>query len=266
MRQWINLFENMQVQTKEYFVHVTPYKNIKSILKQGLIPNQNGGNYTDTRWISLKGVYASKNMDHLLGYLRSHGMVNFGIIVIETSSEDTLPDEDIIDPLLTKATHDVFKRHGYQVSPEFDPAEEEIEYDDPIWNEVAKEFDKLAGGKGTTDDTLIELVEYWKDFAFYLGGDIDPDYWLDIKDAITRKYRKMKAPLLDYQHSIRIPNAVGFEGFTKIIFVGGYKNNEFSVFLDKAPAEAEREISKFVSDLTACVRPYKVTGSPIRKK
>ena len=246
MRAMITIVEGKKVaRTVNYFLHVTKRANLKSILKNGLIPNFAGGNYSDTRWISLEGVYASREMDQLKTYLRAHDTKDFAILVIGIEEGSSLPDEDIVEIILQKAYEQA------KTKTNINPFEEdEIESDDPFWKVVANNFHFLASsGQRCRKDMkfLTELVDWWADFEHYQGGDVGPDEWAAMKDRAVRAYPKMVNPHLGYQHSVRIPGTVGFEGSARIVAAIDVNGMREKLVFGAIPEEAQDMVAALVN-------------------
>lgn len=216
--------ESATTAAPRYFIHCTAGKNVASITKQGLIPNGGaaplmGGNYEDSRWITLEGVYATIKPQLIINYIRAHGIQNhYGLVVIEAHPEDLLPDEDIIEDLLIRA----FKAAGGKRFHEIDDEEfEPRHWQDPWWEKVRRGFHEMAsnGQEVPYDDDMLEtLVSYWTDFEWD-GGDVGPDEWATIKDKVARHYPMMVHPDHGPRHSVRVPGKIGFTGRTRIVAV-----------------------------------------------
>src|SRR5574343_176054 len=94
MRQFINLVHQYLVETivdeqilmekpeAGYYFHISAYQNFESIMKNGLIPNFNGGNYDEDQWVSLEGVYASRNVDHLRNIMFSQDISFYTLVIV----------------------------------------------------------------------------------------------------------------------------------------------------------------------------------------
>ena len=231
IRRWIALCESPQA---EYFLHATSPQNIPSILKQGLVSNYSS-NYDDVRWVSLNGVYASNQPSQIKQYVLAHGLRDdFAVVLIETHQKDArLPDEDLIDMILSKIAQSVFKTEDVEQIAEFH------DHDDPKWQKVADQFHRIAGGGAKDARRLHDLVDYWADFEIYQGGDTDPYTWAELKDWATRRYPKMLHPHLGIQHSVRFPDGVGFSGPTRIVAILAVTDGEISVVYGTVPPAAE---------------------------
>lgn len=232
MRQWIKLCETG---APRYLLHATPRENIRSIMSKGLVADRTS-NYTDTRWTSLSGVYATDQPNKINDYIRFHDLGGkVAIVVIEVQSGvDHLPDEDLIDILLRHVTELAASGLGIP----YDQLPEHIDSDDPLWSQIADEFHREAGGGPEDKPRLHELIGYWADFELYQGGDTDPDYWADLKDWATRHYPRLVHPTLKMQSSTRILDAIGFDGATRIVAIVEFNAGQQKVVYGSVPAAA----------------------------
>ena len=230
MRQWINLCEDA---APRYLLHATPRANIRSIMAKGLLADR-AGNYSDSRWVSLSGVYATDRPEKITEYIQAHDLGGkVAIVVIEVHpSVSHLPDEDLIDILLRHITELMASRRGIA----YDQIPAEIEFDDPVWDQVAAEFHREAGGGPEDKPRLHELVEYWADFELYEGGDTNPDYWAELKDWATRQYPRLMHPTLKTQSSTRIVDAIGFKGATRIVAIVDFNAGQEKVVYGQVPS------------------------------
>lgn len=245
--------------TPHYYAHVTRLENLDSIREHGLVPNHNGGNYDDGRWVSLEGVYASQQAEHLSSYLSAHGVFEYGIVVIAVQEHDALPDEDIININIDAAFEATAKAHGksaemaaMEIGEQMWEAESgEIDYDDPFWIEVINRFKKTLGQpSGEVPTGLVEqMVDYWFSIFHLEGADAVMD-WGDMKDKFTRLFPQMQNAITGTRHSVRIPNKVGFEGSTRIVaLVAVHGGHDPEVIYNAVPAEAKADVNQFVYDI-----------------
>lgn len=263
----------------QYYIHATRPEAIPSILKKGLIPNATNdgeGNYTDSLdWLSLEGVYATKQPSLTQSYLRAHDLLDhFALCVLSISQGSALPDEDTINILLRKCHQRVCDSWGvdtsYYESIEHYFAEREMHdephdpYDDDgepaaeltpeiFWKQVAEEFHELA--KSPSDPRpadmklLDELCDNWHGVAFVDGGDADPFYWKDLKDRVVRRYPRMAHPEFGHGWSVRIPGAVTFSGRNRIAAVVEVEDGHATLVWGKLPAETKELFRSLVDNL-----------------
>jgi len=229
-----------------YFLHVTARKNIRSILKKGLVPNYGGGNYHDGRWDSLEGVYATDTPSVIERHMAAHGLWgNAALIVIEVhDGAAILPDEDMIDMALKKITGEYFGGNFAEIADEI--AERCPTPDAPEWQEIADRFHQWAGG-GEKDQALLdELMAYWTDHAVYGYGDTDHMRWMEIKDQVVRHYPRMVHPHLGHQHSIRLLGPVGFDGPARIVCIIDIRPSGAKVVYGAVPSPAMGMVNSII--------------------
>lgn len=261
------LFERVRAPT-QYYVHVTAADNLRSILKKGLVPNAANkglGNYDDTRWLSLDGVYATKQPEIIHSNLRAnHNFGHYGLVLLSVAVSATLPDEDGIEALLKDCYKRVMDLHGIDsyyaswIGEYFQTRDQNRDDDDPewslrdesqFWREVAEEFHNRAKGNDPRpmDQELIStLVEYWSDFEFEGYGDIDPYDWRDLKDKVTRRYPRLAHPNGGAGWSLRIPHVVGYSGRTRIVAVIEVIDGTPEVLYGSVPADAKELLNRII--------------------
>ena len=253
LREMMELVET-GIEAPGFYAHVTNLNNLKSIKAKGLVPNFGGGNYDDIQWTSLEGVYASKNAEMLSRYLSAHGHYHYGIVVIEVRMSDALPDEDIIDINLSRAFEKALHQFGVddeEVSEQVEENDGVIDPSQPLWRAVLGDFSSTLGQPaGNVPEGFIEqLVDFWFTINYLGGGDALMD-WGHLKDTATRLFPRMTNAHTGDQHSIRIPNVVGFEGATRIVaLIAVHGGTMPEVIYNKVPAEAEEEVDQFVYDI-----------------
>lgn len=252
-----DLFERA---ASRYYIHTTKIEYINSILKKGLVPNaSNGGqgNYDDFDWISLEGVYATREPGLIERYLAHHGLQDeFALCVLAVSPNSTLPDEDTINLIMRKAFEDVLDRYdiddSYESLDEYfahrydveEPHPDDIRDLDQLWRLVGEEFHKRASSPSDprpADPKMLEELCYgWASLQYPDDGyDVHPEDWKYIKDVITRRYPKMAHPSLGAGWSIRLPHAVGFSGRNRIVAVIAVRDYIGEIVYGQLPAEAK---------------------------
>lgn len=249
----------------KFYVHVTKRENVRSILKQGLIPNHanNGtGRYEDARWYTLDGIYATNSAPLAIKIIESLGSA-YALVVLAITPTSTLPDEDVIDMLMDKAYERVRSNYGIDdffqhdpsthfdnrsQAPDYEPHENDLRDTAHMWEKVAEEFHHLACHTpkiAFNRDLLDDLVDYWRTWEVeeYQDGDNDPHYWKDLKDKIVRKYRKMAINNLQHYTSVRIPNPVTFRGRNRIVAI---VDSDGSILYGMVPEAAQALIDGIV--------------------
>lgn len=244
MRDILNIME--QAASPQFYMHATSIENAEKIAKEGLIPNGGGdGNYEDSRWISLEGVYATNNPGKIWDYLRAHGLQDYALILIEVDPATTLPDEDTIDILLDKAFEEVHHSSiDTLIDDGFDPNEHDLD-----WKAVGQRFHVLASGGQKIpydEDFCTELADWWGDHKILSGENIDPWDWMALKDKVVRHYPNMAHPTLGSGWSIRHPGHIGFEGPTRIVAIIADQDNHAAIMKGTIPSEAVPFVSRFV--------------------
>jgi hypothetical protein len=228
-----------------YFMHVTKIENVPAIMKQGLVPNTKGGNYDDMRWVSLDGVYASRDAEHLSGYMASHDFQDYAIVVVEILPEDRLPDEDLIDNNLRIIFDSTCQK--LHLDPE-EVAYEQMDFGDPVWTDVYQRFAATLGEPVKDISEVQSIIEYWVDVDMLDGGDALMD-WSDMKDRLVRNYPHMIHEKSKDQYSVRSTEAIGFGGSSKIIAVVEVRRDKAKVTYNKVPPEAKTIVQDMVRGL-----------------
>ena len=202
-----------------HLVHCTSVERGRSIADEGLKPGtEDRCNYDCNRWMPLDGVYLSVSGNQIDHYRMAHGLRNYAIVLVEADPTLLLPDEDIVDVMLSMAFRDCGGR-GWDDLPE---GEEVPPSGDPFWDKVRDLFVRYAGQRSDAvlrDDDLDDLVDWWADFEFFgEGGDISPFEWSELKDRIVRAFPRMEGLAL-HEKSKRHPGPIGFEGPVRILAV-----------------------------------------------
>lgn len=245
----MNLLES--VGERHYYIHVTSIENVPSIMTKGLVPNHNGGNYDDAKWTSLDGVYASKQMVQLQNYLRAHDIEDYGVIVLEVTPGDALPDEDIININFHAAFDKALKANQMDEDDAMIAYEEsggEID-NQPFWDQIIEGFRQSIGPGTASADDVRELLDYWFSLTFMDSGDAEM-YWADLKDKFVRAHPQMVNAITGDRHSIRVPSVVTTEGPTRIVGVLEVEgHDEPRVLLNNVPAEAKAIVNGMLEAL-----------------
>lgn len=256
LRRWMGVVEEaVQDATKAFYFHVTPAKNYNSIMKNGLQPNHNGGNYDQMRWEALSGVYASRYVKQLSDYLNGHLISDFLVIIIEVDTETALPDEDMIDIIFDHLFEPMLRADGLTMyDAEFEEMQPGDERFENYVSRLAKGFHDLAAAKHLVEMNaalLHEAAEVWLEMKLGLDGEAEM-VWGDLKDKIVHAYPKMVHPTLGNQHSVRIPSAVGFDGATRIVgIVHVHEDDAPEVLFNEVPEEGKTEVNAFIEELLA---------------
>jgi hypothetical protein len=203
-----------------YYVHVSPIKNLRSILAKGLLPNVGGGNYTGFE-TSLEGTYITRvpNIihDHISARMIENGFV---LVLVQILDDHGVIDEDVFHPYLVQCIDTVLAPRGLNYAT----ATEALDPDDPVWRKVAALFATRLGkpnrqilkqNPGIVEDfvdTLIRSELYGEDAG-------DPDFWQDIKTKLVMIFPQVAHPDYGERYSLRIPGPIGYTGDTRIVAV-----------------------------------------------
>jgi hypothetical protein len=195
------------------YAHVSPGQNLESILRQGLLPNENGGNYSGY-WEALSGVYVTNNPHVLRQHIFARSMEDHYVIVLVQVAGRSYPDEDVIDNLLHKCAQDVLQKHGMTVNDI-----EDIAMDNELGQDLIAAFKAALGtpkrGVLAKEPTLIEeFVEAWLNETIYGGDGPEGDWWTYAKGLLLRAFRPA-----DTDANLRSPQRVGYTGRTHMIGV-----------------------------------------------
>ena len=243
----------------QYFMHATKVEYIPSILKKGLIPNASNdgnGNYDTLEWLSLEGVYATKQPELIKRYIRAHDIQDeYAICLIAASLNSTLPDEDTINILFRKCYEEICDSYGIDSAyegvgeyfhtreddPEWELHPNDLKDEDDFWTKVAEYFHRYASSPGDNRPPDIEMLKdaatewaatVWNEY------DSDPFSWKDLKDKIVRRYPRMGHPDFGQHWSIRLPHAVTFSGRNRIVAVIKVIEDQGEVVYGHIPPEA----------------------------
>ena len=209
-----DLFESAET----IYAHVSPGNNLPAILRQGLIPNPGGGNYSGY-WESLPGVYVTRLPQVLRQHIFVRSMEDHYLIIFVQLGGQTFIDEDAVDGILHQVVRTVAGRHGISDSLDhIDPDE-----DEGGWAELLQEIEReFLHAMGPPNQALLAknpgfIEEYVRDWVTenIHGGETDPSWWPDAKELMLRLFP-------NFQHqgeSLRIPGKVGYGGRTHITAV-----------------------------------------------
>ena len=235
---------------RAFYMHISPYKNLKSIQSKGLVPNFNGGNYDNMRWESLNGVYASQNADQLTSYLNNHEIKSYLIVIIEVDLQTALPDEDTIDIIFDHVLERIARAEG--VDPGEFLEDENIYPGEPghdaLVARLTAGFSKLAGESEPNDELVMEAAGLWLEMK--LGVDGEADFvWGNVKEQLVQHFRTMQHPSLG-RHSIRIPSLVGFDGPTRIVGIVAVKKDDApKIIYNQIPNESKATVNEMIERL-----------------
>ncbi len=220
----------------EVYYHVTSVENVPSILKHGLVPNKandGAGRYEDSRFYTLKGVYAAKDallLHQIAGSLND----DFVIVILSISPPSTLPDEDVLEVLMSNVFEQICR--SYPMRPETIDTYRELDWSNELddtqkeelegfWDAVGKEFHRQAGRGNphiTFDKELIDdLIWEWRisHLESYQEGEHDSLGWMDTKDKLVRKYRGVEGGNFKKGRSVRVEGPVTFRGRNRILAI-----------------------------------------------
>jgi hypothetical protein len=249
---------------QDYYMHCTSIDHLESIKKMGLIPNKANkgqGNYEDFDWLSLDGVYATKQPEIIENYARAHSLHDYLIVLLAISPNSVLPDEDTINILLRKCYEEVCGWWGIDSyydsfehwADEHDHAPDEdgnVEEPDreKFFHQIAELFHekaKTAGDPRPADMAMLEeLVSDWAALAFTGGVESHPEDWRDLKDRVCRRYPRMGHPLMGHGWSIRIPDAVSYAGRNRIVGIVEVIDEYGRLVWGHIPDEAKPMVSR----------------------
>jgi hypothetical protein len=233
IRRWIRLCED---QRAEFYVHVSPIKNLRGILAKGLTANDMGGNYSGYE-TSLSGTYVTREPKLIHDHINARMMENgFILVVVQVASTAGVIDEDALDPWLHQCIEKIVGRN------------EELydEVDDTVWGQVAALFKSRLGQPDAAvlqhDPDIIE--EYVHSFVAerLLGGDgPDPDWWEYAKNFVVTAFPQLTHPVHGARYSLRLPS-VGYAGDTRIVAVITVKQRQEKIVKGSVPPDAQRLI------------------------
>ena len=211
--RYVDLLESIET----IYAHVSPGSNLPAILRQGLIPNPGGGNYSGY-WESLPGVYVSRLPQVLRQHINARAIEDHYLIIFVQLGGQTFIDEDAVDDLLQQAVKTVANRRGISDAlDEIDPDEDEAGWSE-ILREVEQEFLRVMGPPNRAllaknPGFVEEYVRDWVTENIH-GGETDPSWWPEAKGLMLRLFPKLQHPSQD--GSLRVPGKIGYRGRTHI--------------------------------------------------
>jgi hypothetical protein len=236
MRRIIALVEN--IGSPDVFAHVSPGKNLASIVRNGLQMNPNQGNFSG-RWQALDGVYVTRMPQILRDHISARAMENHFVIVLVELGGLAHIDEDAIDSILEQAATKVLRAAGMTMDDAV-----EIDPEDDLWASIVPIFRQALGPGQVEPGLLDEYVDAWVRDHVY-GEDVDALWWPDAKEAIIQGFPKLSHPVWGSDYSYRVTQPIGFDGPNHIVAVIDVKNNKPRVVRGSVPLQA----STLVKDL-----------------
>jgi hypothetical protein len=239
LRHWITLCESTD--SYDYYVHVSPIQNLRSILSKGLVPNANGGNYSGFE-ASLSGTYVTREPHLIKDHINARAMENgFILVLVQVPDAEGVIDEDAMHPLLLQCIEDVLKPLG------LDPATASSKYDpeDDIWKNVVPCFMSRLGQPNEevlrrNPDLVQEYVESIILDELY-GADVDSLWYEDAKEQLIQAFPQISHPVYGNRYSLRLP-AIGYSGPMHIVAVITVRNGVEKIVKGKIPPAAFRLI------------------------
>jgi hypothetical protein len=238
LRRWITLCES---ETHDFYVHVSPIKNLRAILAKGLVPNVEGGNYSGSE-TSLSGTYVTKEPRLIHDHIRARDMQDgFILVLVQVPNTEGVIDEDALQPWLVQCTEDALRPLGLDVasaSSKYDP-------DDDIWKSIAPCFVTRLGQPDEAvlrqnPDLVEEFINTMIHCEIYGEDEGDPDWWQSAKEQLIMAFPQLSHPDYGNRYSIRLP-AVGYTGpstfglGTHIVAVITMRRGEYKVVKGEVP-------------------------------
>lgn len=220
------LLEKIKKKTALYY-HGTKIKFLRSILKQGLIPNPKERNYDETSggWETFEGgVYLAKDIRDAkihgseiiitVQLVLGSGTIDEDNVVDKINDileefQDNKPDDDnyrkvLKDIISTRIENDKLQKHFYNTCLEY--IETTIEnYPTNIadvWDEFKNDFIR--------NDIIVDTMRHTDVY----------------KDLITAAFKYMKPSKQELPNTIRIERPIGFSGKTKIVKIENIETGE----------------------------------------
>jgi hypothetical protein len=235
IRRWIRLCED---QRAEYYVHVSPIKNLRAILAKGLIANDGGGNYSGYE-TSLSGTYVTREPqlihDHINARMMEKGFV---LVLVQVANTEGVIDEDALHPWLIQCIEEIVGADYAKTMINLDP-------DDAIWHKVPALFQSRLGPPDETElardpNMVAEFVDAVIRSELY-GEDGDPGWWEGAKEQLLKAFPQVTHPHYGNRYSLRLPS-VGYTGATHIVAVISVRNRQEKVVHGSVPPAAYRLI------------------------
>lgn len=232
-----------------YYLHVSPGKNLRSIMKNGLVAQHDQGNYSGFE-TALNGVYVTRVPHIIAQHVAVRGSGNHYVLAVVQVGTETFIDEDAIDLQMTAALKDVAKtlRVSYDRLTS-DLANGHREPEDMAEAVAARLKAHLGPVDPSADPDLDEfLIEYCTDWMReHLCGDGhgDHDWWTSAKERIIRSFPSIAHPRYGDDYSLRIPEErVGFQGDTRIVAIVDVRGGQPRTVYGTVPPEAQAMISE----------------------
>ena len=209
-------YRDLLESVESIYAHVSPGSNLPAILRQGLIPNPGGGNYSGY-WESLPGVYVTRLPQVLRQHIFVRSMEDHYLVVFVQLGGQTFIDEDAIDDILHQAVRTVAAQRGISADlDDIDPDEDEA------WSELLQEIEReFLRAMGPPNQALLAknrgfVEEYVRDWVTenIHGAETDPSWWPDAKQLMLRLFPNLQHSSQD--GSLRIPGKIGYRGRTHI--------------------------------------------------
>lgn len=218
------------------YAHVSPGANLDSILRQGLLPNAGGGNYSGY-WEALDGVYVTNDPTILRQHIFARGIEpHYVIVLVQVAGRNHL-DEDVIDNLVLKCFNEVLRRHG--LSDRDSDRMYDMGIEDQIKQELVASVQAALGPPKrnvlSKEPNLIEeYVDSWLSERYEGGEGPGGEWWTYAKGLILRAFSTFTD-----DRNLRIPKTIGYTGKTRIIAVVNVVNGEAHVVRGTVPSDAQ---------------------------
>jgi len=199
-----------------WWAHASPGRNLRAVLRNGLLPNAGGGNYAGYE-AACDGVYLTGNPHIVASHIAAPDMDNDFLLAFAElpAGAAVLPDEDAIHSWIEVAARDVLSPLGLGLR---DAADGAFGPDHPAWAALPA---ALAARLGPPDAGfeaaaraahLAEYADAWVRHDVF-AEDIDPTWWPGAKDLLVRMFPRIGHPAWgeDFR-SVRVPGPVPWEG------------------------------------------------------
>ena len=211
---------------QEYAYHATAFKNFRSIIKSGLIPNKLSGGYGSTEkspagieLTPLSGVYLTrkaKNAEFIADSLNAKSIIVICKIQDKTAEldEDRLNASIIDEKLLVQLLRTNIKDPNFDDEAQDDFAHD---YTNRILEKNLPDLDPRAveSVRDSIHEYVVALIR------FYVTREGQSQVKMQ-QDNLTRKLKRLTTDK-DKHHSLKINEPIGFSGANKIV---GFYNKD----------------------------------------
>jgi hypothetical protein len=243
LRHWITLCES---EGSDFYVHVSPIKNLRAILAKGLVPNVRGGNYAGYE-TSLNGTYVTREPSLIHDHIKARNMqTGFILVLVEVPNTHGVIDEDALHPWLMQCIDDILRPLG------LDSANASLKYepDDPIWKTIIPCFiSRLGQPNNVILQKVPDLVEEFVEMVIHselYGEDVDSGWWEGAKEQLIMAFPQLSHPTYGDRYSLRLP-AIGYDGPVHIVAVIAVRGGNEKTVKGTVPPAAYRLIDACLS-------------------